>query len=189
VGKKRNQKLIIVRRNYNFECFSVHKVKVQTTDGHYTIQMDNGVRKIVRAQQLYTQTNRFTLRTNIDGNFSNISAVVLPEYVAIFNNAGKIELEFVQPKFLIADAASSNVSSAVVSPMPGVLDKIHVQVGQKVKAGDPLAVIIAMKMEHVLKAPRDGVVKLVGGMAGQNLTKGAVVVMFEKDEMSSSDSD
>jgi 3-methylcrotonyl-CoA carboxylase alpha subunit len=161
---------------------------VQTFDGQYMIQLETGVSKTVRATQLHAQPNRFTLRTNIDGTFSNISAVISPEQVTIFNDGGKVELAFVQPKFLIADSATSNASS-VVSPMPGVLDKINVKVGEKVKAGDPLAVIIAMKMEHVLKAPRDGVVKSVGGVAGQNLAKGAVVVKFEEEDVSSSDSD
>lgn len=37
-------------------------------------------------------------------------------------------------------------------------------------------------MEHVLKAPRDGVVKSVGGVAGSNMKKGAAVVTFEDQE-------
>lgn len=63
--------------------------------------------------------------------------------------------------------------------MPGILDKILVKAGDQVKAGEPVAVIIAMKMEHVLKAPRDGVVKSVVGAAGSNVAKGAAVVTFE----------
>lgn len=39
-----------------------------------------------------------------------------------------------------------------------------------------------MKMEHVLKAPRNGVVKSVGGKVGDNLAKGAAVVTFEVEE-------
>jgi 3-methylcrotonyl-CoA carboxylase alpha subunit len=39
-----------------------------------------------------------------------------------------------------------------------------------------------MKMEHVLKAAKDGVVKSVGGQPGDNVAKGAVIVNFEKSE-------
>ena len=39
-----------------------------------------------------------------------------------------------------------------------------------------------MKMEHVLKAPKDGVVKSVAGQPGDNIAKGAAVVTFEKSE-------
>lgn len=41
-----------------------------------------------------------------------------------------------------------------------------------------------MKMEHVLKAPRDGVVKSVGGIAGNNVGKNAVIVTFEEEQTS-----
>lgn len=67
-----------------------------------------------------------------------------------------------------------------MSPMPGVLDKVFVKPCDNVKVGDPLAVIIAMKMEHVLKAPRDGVVKSIGGKPGDNVAKGAAIVIFEE---------
>lgn len=89
----------------------------------------------------------------------------------------------VQPKFLSEQGAGgdgASVSSKVVSPMPGVLDKVLVKVGDDVRAGEPVAVIIAMKMEHVLKAPRDGRVKSVAGAAGSNVAKGAAVVTFEE---------
>lgn len=66
--------------------------------------------------------------------------------------------------------------------MPGVCDKILVKVGDRVEAGQPVAVIIAMKMEYVLKAPKDGVVKSVSGKLGESVIKGEVIVAFEEDE-------
>lgn len=66
-----------------------------------------------------------------------------------------------------------------MAPMPGVLDKVFVKPGDSVKAGTPLAVLIAMKMEHVLKAATDGVVKAVPNAEGSNVKKGAVLVAFE----------
>lgn len=65
--------------------------------------------------------------------------------------------------------------------MPGVLDKIIVQIGDMVKVGDPVAVVIAMKMEHVLKAHRNGTIKSVGGKSGDNIAKGAAVVTLEDE--------
>lgn len=100
--------------------------------------------------------------------------------VYVFSQNGKTELFLVPPKFLSQQNGDDAIGgSKVVSPMPGILDKIHVKSGDTVKAGDPVAVIIAMKMEHVLKAPRNGVVKSVGGKVGDNLAKGAAVVTFE----------
>ena len=89
------------------------------------------------------------------------------------------------PKFLseIGVGADDGAigGNSVSTPMPGVLDKILVKVGDQVKAGDSVAVIIAMKMEHVLKAPRDGRVKLVGAVAGSNIAKGVKVVVLEEE--------
>ena len=64
--------------------------------------------------------------------------------------------------------ADSNDS---VAPMPGVVDKINVKAGDVVKKGDPLVVMIAMKMEYVIKSNRDGVIKSVNCSVGQNVKK------------------
>lgn len=132
--------------------------------------------------KIIAEPNRLTIRCNIDGDQSNVSAVLADGLVSLFDANGKTELEVVAAKFLsLQDMAGSAAGSAVVSPMPGVLDRLFVEAGSAVKKGDPLAVIIAMKMEHVLKAPRDAIVKNVGGQPGDNMAKGAAIVTFEED--------
>lgn len=134
------------------------------------------------------EENRLTIRSSIAGEQANFSAVVSEEgVVALFDAQGKTEIEVVPAKFLSSDMAGAVAGSAVLSPMPGVLDRVFVERGQAVKKGDPLAVIIAMKMEHVLKAPRDAVVKTVGGQPGDNMAKGSAIVTFE-EEAADSDS-
>lgn len=64
------------------------------------------------------------------------------------------------------------------SPMPGVVDKVLVKIGDAVKKGDPLFVIIAMKMEHVVKANTDAVIENIFYGIGDNVPKDAVVVQF-----------
>lgn len=64
------------------------------------------------------------------------------------------------------------------SPMPGVVDKILVKTGDAVKKGDPLFVIIAMKMEHVVKANADAVIENINYGVGDNVAKDATVVQF-----------
>jgi len=63
-------------------------------------------------------------------------------------------------------------------PMPGLVMSIAVAVGQEVKAGEPLAVVEAMKMENVLRAERDGVVKAIRVKPGDNLAVDAVIMEF-----------
>jgi biotin carboxyl carrier protein len=60
---------------------------------------------------------------------------------------------------IVSHASSSGGSSdhpVVKSPMPGKVIKLSVAHGDKVKAGDNLVVLEAMKMEHVITAPCDG---------------------------------
>jgi propionyl-CoA carboxylase alpha chain len=62
--------------------------------------------------------------------------------------------------------------------MPGLVKAIHVAAGQEIKAGDALAVVEAMKMENILRAERDGVVKSVSAKAGDSLAVDAVIMEF-----------
>jgi propionyl-CoA carboxylase alpha chain len=63
-------------------------------------------------------------------------------------------------------------------PMPGLVMSIAVAEGQEVKAGDTLAVVEAMKMENVLRAERDGVVKTIKAKPGDSLAVDAVIMEF-----------
>jgi propionyl-CoA carboxylase alpha chain len=69
-------------------------------------------------------------------------------------------------------------SKAVRCPMPGLVLAIAVAEGQEVKAGEPLAVVEAMKMENVLRAERDGTVKMINAKPGDSLTVDAVIMEF-----------
>lgn len=70
------------------------------------------------------------------------------------------------------------------SPMPGKVTKVLCETGQKVKAGDVLVVMEAMKMEYSLKADIDGEVQKLECKAGDQVTLGKVLVRlksFKKD--------
>ena len=62
--------------------------------------------------------------------------------------------------------------------MPGLVVSIAVGEGQEVKAGETLAVVEAMKMENVLRAERDGVVKAIKAKPGDSLAVDAVIMEF-----------
>ena len=75
-----------------------------------------------------------------------------------------------------------DMSRFLLSPMPGLLVKVAVAAGQKVKAGEELCVLEAMKMENVLKAERDGVIGKIHAQAGDSLTVDQIIVEFEKQD-------
>ena len=65
--------------------------------------------------------------------------------------------------------------------MPGTLIKVLVEAGQAVVARQPLVVLEAMKMEHVVTAPYDGVVRKLPFHAGALVAKGVVLVELEEE--------
>ncbi|MCB1520285.1 MAG: acetyl/propionyl-CoA carboxylase subunit alpha, partial [Hyphomicrobiaceae bacterium] len=73
---------------------------------------------------------------------------------------------------------AADMSKYLLCPMPGLIKAINVEVGAEVKAGDPLAVVEAMKMENILRAERDGTVSIVNAKVGDSLAVDAVILEF-----------
>jgi propionyl-CoA carboxylase alpha chain len=74
--------------------------------------------------------------------------------------------------------APPDLSKFLLSPMPGLLVDVAVQPGQKVQAGEKLAVIEAMKMENILFAAQDGVVGKITAGKGESLSVDQVILEF-----------
>jgi len=107
-----------------------------------------------------------------------------PLALRITHNGTQIEAMVLSPKGaqmlkLMPYKAPPDLSKFLLSPMPGLLVDVAVQVGQKVQAGEKLAVIEAMKMENILFAAQDGVVSKVGAAKGDSLAVDDVIIEFE----------
>ena len=72
-----------------------------------------------------------------------------------------------------------DLSRFLICPMPGLLVALHVGEGDKVEAGQPLAVVEAMKMENILRAEKSATVKKVNAKAGESLAVDAVILELE----------
>jgi 3-methylcrotonyl-CoA carboxylase alpha subunit len=66
------------------------------------------------------------------------------------------------------------------APMPGVVTKVLVAQGDRVQRGQPLVAVEAMKMEHMVRAPRDGQVKAVRVKQGELVGGGAALLELEE---------
>jgi propionyl-CoA carboxylase alpha chain len=77
------------------------------------------------------------------------------------------------------DKIPPDLSRFLICPMPGLITAIHVAAGDKVEAGQPLAIVEAMKMENILRAVKSGVVKTVNATAGESLAVDAVILEME----------
>ncbi len=108
-----------------------------------------------------------------------------PLALVVQHNGTRIEAMVVSPRMaelhqLMPFKAPPDMSKYVLSPMPGLLAEVAVQVGQKVQAGERVAVIEAMKMENVLFATADGVVAKVLASKGDSLSVDQPIVEFEQ---------
>ena len=81
-------------------------------------------------------------------------------------------------KYMIEKPAP-DLSRLLLAPMPGLLTRLDVAVGDKVEPGQPVAVMEAMKMENILRAPKAATVRATPAQAGDSLSVDQVIVEFE----------
>jgi propionyl-CoA carboxylase alpha chain len=79
---------------------------------------------------------------------------------------------------LMPTKSSAGTGKQLLCPMPGLVKAIMVKPGEAVKAGEPLAVVEAMKMENVLRAERDAVIATIAAKEGDSLAVDAVILEF-----------
>jgi len=106
-----------------------------------------------------------------------------PLALRVQHNGTRIDALVVSPRMaelhaLMPFKAAPDLSRFILSPMPGLLVQVSVVPGQKVQAGERVAVIEAMKMENVLFAAADGVVSKVMATQGESLTVDQPIVEF-----------
>lgn len=111
------------------------------------------------------QLERIGLRFHIAYNGVAVDAIVMTARAAQL-----LSLMQAKPK--------PDLSQFLLSPMPGLLTHLAVEVGQEVKAGERLAVIEAMKMENVIKAEHDVVVDEILARSGESVAVDQPILKF-----------
>ena len=105
-------------------------------------------------------------------------AVAMTEACVTVFDAYGIVFDIVDP--LQRDASATGDGNIVDAPMPGLVKAVTAKTGQSVTAGDRLAVLEAMKMEHALLAARDGVIAEVLVSEGDQVEAGAALIRLEE---------
>lgn len=129
------------------------RISGMVNDKPFTVQMERGAGK-----------NPLVTRVNHNG--AQLDAIVMSPRTAVLHK-------------LMPYKAPPDMSKFVLSPMPGLLVHVAVAPGQKVQAGERVAVIEAMKMENILLASADGVVKEIKAQQGESLAVDQPIVEFE----------
>ncbi len=104
------------------------------------------------------------------------SVAVWPGHVTLFERGHAITFDHPDP---FAEAADHAGGDRLTAPMPGLVKVAHVEAGATVVKGQPLLVLEAMKMEHTIRAPHDGVVATIVA-EGAQVADGAPLVRFEE---------
>ncbi|HXJ67995.1 MAG TPA: biotin/lipoyl-containing protein [Verrucomicrobiae bacterium] len=106
-------------------------------------------------------------------------AEVTPEGARRFVRLGVLDFVLERAGSGKVRAGAGGHDGGLSAPMPGVITKVMVVVGDEVTRGQPLLALEAMKMEHLIRAPREGRVKRVGASPGQMVQAGAELVELE----------
>lgn len=158
------------------------KVEVVVTynrDGSYSMKI--GAELYHVTGQLESEGGASFLCCSVNGVKSRPKIVVLDNTVHLFSMEGSAEVSVPVPKHLAA-VSGAGAQGGAVAPMTGTIEKVFVKAGDKVEAGDPLMVMIAMKMEHTIRAPKSGVIKKVFFSEGSQANRHAALVELEEEE-------
>jgi 3-methylcrotonyl-CoA carboxylase alpha subunit len=100
-----------------------------------------------------------------------------PGHVTVFSGGAAFDFAVPDPFARAAEAEGS--AGSMRAPMPGLVKIVRAAKGETVSKGQPLLVLEAMKMEHTIAAPHDGVVAEIAA-EGTQITEGTVLVTFEE---------
>ncbi len=102
-----------------------------------------------------------------------------PDRVDVESSLGHVALRRL-PRFV--DPADQVATGSLLAPMPGSVISVAVQPGQRVSAGEPVLVLEAMKMQHTVAAPTDGVVTDLPVRVGAQVAAGAVLAVVRAED-------
>ena len=136
--------------------------------GRYAVRVDASEFEVGTE---WTSDGRLRLQSDSGTTVAEVTAVGTRRFVRLGT------LEFVLERETTGRRAGAAVhGGGMEAPMPGVITKVMVAVGDEVTKGQPLVALEAMKMEHMIRAPRAGVIKSVAASPGIMVQAGAVLV-------------
>ncbi|WP_269716718.1 acetyl-CoA carboxylase biotin carboxylase subunit [Caulobacter sp. NIBR2454] len=119
----------------------------------------------------------------LNGTAFTVSVAPAAEGFVIRHRAAKAKVLVLSPRSAelhgkIPPKQAADTSKMIISPMPGLVVSMDVTLGQEVKEGEVVCVIEAMKMQNIIRAERDGVVKTVSAKSGDPVAADEVLVEF-----------
>lgn len=151
------------------------KASLQTRDDQVILQLQNSShtyrRVVLRADKQLLVNSEEQLRCR---------AIRHKDRIWVWVNGHTFEFT-VPSDDSVHGGASHGATGDARAPMPGTIIKLMVAAGDTVEAGQVLAILEAMKMEHQIRAPRAGTITHVHGSVGDILDAGALVVSLAEE--------
>jgi 3-methylcrotonyl-CoA carboxylase alpha subunit len=152
-----------------------HSIAATGMDGGWVVHF--GERQATVAGEI--QPDGF-LHLKFDGVRKRVRVLSYRTAVAVFIEGQSWQFEEVDR--LAAAAGEDPTAGKLTAPMPGRVARLLVEVGAKVRRGEPLMAIEAMKMEHTITAPADGVIAAVRFAIGELVEEGAELIALAAPE-------
>lgn len=142
-------------------------------NNHYTVEVGGQTYD----SRITKKEHGFTIE--IDGVRAHVSHFEENNEFHLFTSDGPVVLDIPKPAYSkLTDGGASDGDA--IAPMTGTITQVMVKAGDSVAAGDILMTMVAMKMEHTIKAPKDGVIKQVIGIEGETVDRKALLVKYEE---------
>ncbi|RAK61569.1 acetyl/propionyl-CoA carboxylase subunit alpha [Phenylobacterium hankyongense] len=157
-------------------------VRVTNGDAGFTIAFVDEDRTL-RLDGIEWRPGKPTFSGVLDGRAFTVQVKPAAEGFMIRHRAAQAHVLVLTPRSAelhekLPPKTAADTSKMVLSPMPGLVVTLDVTLGQEVRAGEPVAVIEAMKMQNIIRAERDGTVKAVNAKAGDSVAADEVLVEF-----------
>lgn len=162
---------------FEFEYLSqvVHVSLIVQPDGSVVVGTDYG-------QKTFKNITLHGHSLEANTNNSAVSARFIRDDNTIYVKSNTDLYKFDIVDLLDVSASTGQSENQISAPMTGTVTLVHVAVGDKVLEGDAIMVLEAMKLENILKAPRDGIIAELNCSQAEAVSEGAVLVTFEESK-------
>ncbi len=117
-----------------------------------------------------------TLAYKIEGYQSQVNIVNIDNQLNVFTDKNTFTLSIPSENL----ESDTDIDDKLTSPMPGTIIKVNTKIGAKVAKGDPLMIMEAMKMEHTITSPIDGIVEEIFFSAGEQVQEAVELLKIKK---------
>ena len=132
-------------------------------------EKEHFIRAGLQDNELKIETNQQTYKAIIENTFKDLT---------LYSEQGQISIQ--RFEWGASDSSSGN-KGQLTAPMPATIVAILRNLGERVKAGDSLIVLEAMKMEHTIHAPKDGILTDIFYPVGAQVNEGAELISLSEE--------